>query len=78
VIVHGGAGAVEPERVFQKMFIRDKNLNCHFQWAGKYKGVILASQIGYNVLKNGGSSLDAVEAAIRSLEVDPYFNAGKF
>lgn len=48
-----------------------------FQWAGKYKGVILAAQIGYNILKNNGSALDAVEAAIRSLEVDPYFNAGK-
>lgn len=26
-------------------------------------------------MKNGGSPLDAVEAAIRSLEVDPFFNA---
>lgn len=48
-----------------------------FQWAGKYKGVILAAQIGYNVLMNNGTAMDAVEAAIRSLEVDPYYNAGK-
>jgi hypothetical protein len=73
-----GQALLNPKEYFEKRFSRKKILNCHFQWAGKYKGVILASQIGYNVLKNGGSSLDAVEAAIRSLEVDPYFNAGKF
>lgn len=28
------------------------------------------------MLKNGGSALDAVEAAVRTMEVDPDFNAG--
>ena len=38
------------------------------------KGAIdLASKI----LENGGSSVDAVEAAVRTLEDDPNFNAGK-
>ena len=32
---------------------------------------------GYAVLKNGGSSLDAVEAAIHVMEDSPLFNAGK-
>lgn len=32
---------------------------------------------GYDILKRGGSSLDATEAAVRVLEDDPHFNAGK-
>jgi beta-aspartyl-peptidase (threonine type) len=32
---------------------------------------------GYNILKNHGTSLDAVEAVIRILEDSPIFNAGK-
>jgi L-asparaginase / beta-aspartyl-peptidase len=32
--------------------------------------------VGWSILKNGGSALDAVEAAIRSLEDDPAFDAG--
>lgn len=36
-----------------------------------------AAQIGWAILSNGGSALDAVEAAIRSMEDDPAFNAGK-
>ena len=32
---------------------------------------------GYTILNNGGSSIDAVEAAIKILEDNPLFNAGK-
>src|SRR4029077_12876687 len=32
---------------------------------------------GYEILLRGGSSLDAVETAVRFLEDDPNFNAGK-
>lgn len=32
---------------------------------------------GETILKNGGTSLDAVEASIRSLENNPLFNAGR-
>lgn len=46
------------------------------QFPGKFRGTILATQIGYNVLKSGGSSVDAVEAAVRSMELDASFNAG--
>jgi L-asparaginase / beta-aspartyl-peptidase len=36
-----------------------------------------ALMAGHDVLKSGGSSLDAVQAAIVILEDSPYFNAGK-
>ena len=36
-----------------------------------------ALRIGYEILKKGGTALDAVEACVRSLEDDPLFNAGK-
>lgn len=36
-----------------------------------------ATQAGAQVLDRGGTSLDAVEAAIRILEDDPLFNAGR-
>lgn len=35
-----------------------------------------AALIGWRVLQEGGSSLDAVEAAVRALEDNPQFNAG--
>ncbi len=40
------------------------------------EGCRRASKIGAEVLRAGGSSLDAVEAAVRALEKDPLFNAG--
>ncbi|KAG5682878.1 hypothetical protein PVAND_012197 [Polypedilum vanderplanki] len=46
------------------------------RFIGKYRGTVLAVQIGYNILKTNGTSLDAVEAAVRSMEVDEEFNAG--
>ncbi|KAK7148654.1 hypothetical protein R3I93_012864 [Phoxinus phoxinus] len=39
-------------------------------------GVKNAVRAGDTVLKNGGSALDAVEKAVRSLEDDPTFDAG--
>src|SRR5690606_36210094 len=36
-----------------------------------------AIRVGYNILKNGGSSLDAVEKTINVMEDSPLFNAGK-
>jgi beta-aspartyl-peptidase (threonine type) len=36
-----------------------------------------ALDIGYSILKKGGSSLDAVEATVRYMEDNPLFNAGK-
>ncbi len=44
---------------------------------GHLNGCRAAAHIGWSILKDGGSALDAVEAAIRSLEDDPAFDAGK-
>src|SRR5512143_1937493 len=44
--------------------------------AGHLNGCSTAAQIGWSILQNGGSALDAVEAAIQSLEDDPAFDAG--
>jgi beta-aspartyl-peptidase (threonine type) len=45
---------------------------------GEYRsGLETALKIGWNVLESGGSSLDAVEAAVMSLEDYPLFNAGR-
>jgi beta-aspartyl-peptidase (threonine type) len=40
------------------------------------RGVALAASRGWQVLKDGGSALDAVEAAIVTMEDDPAFDAG--
>src|SRR5512140_3480860 len=40
------------------------------------EGCRRAVRQGHRVLAAGGSSLDAVEAAVRALEDDPLFNAG--
>lgn len=43
---------------------------------GKLIGCKLAAQRGFEKLSTGGSVLDAVEAAVRSMELDENFNAG--
>lgn len=60
ILVHGGAGPHRP----------DDDVD-----AAK-RGCLAAARAGYAVLKQGGSALDAVEAAVRVLEDDPVFNAG--
>lgn len=40
-------------------------------------GLYEATRLGYAVLNTGGTAQDAVEAAVRSLEDNPLFNAGK-
>ena len=40
-------------------------------------GVKQAADVGYDTLINSGSALDAVEAAVRTLEADPSFDAGR-
>lgn len=41
------------------------------------KGCRRAAEVGYEVLSSGGSASDAVEAAVRIMEDDPTFDAGK-
>ncbi|XP_050750037.1 isoaspartyl peptidase/L-asparaginase isoform X2 [Gymnogyps californianus] len=43
---------------------------------GSRAGVVRAALRGYGTLKQGGSALDAVEEAVRSMEDDSHFNAG--
>lgn len=43
---------------------------------GKLVGCKLATRLGYEKLMSGGSVLEAVEEAVRSMELDEYFNAG--
>ena len=40
-------------------------------------GVKEAARIGYKILMEGGSAVDAVESAVASLEDNPVFDAGK-
>lgn len=42
----------------------------------KSTAILEALQIGWDILKNGGSALDAVEKAVNSLEDNPLFDAG--
>jgi len=39
-------------------------------------GVEAAAKAGYDILKQGGTALDAVETAVQSMEDNPTFNAG--
>lgn len=41
------------------------------------EGIREATKIGYELLSNGSSALDAVEATVKSLEDNPNFNAGR-
>lgn len=63
--IHGGAGTIE------RAEMTPENEKAHRE------GLERALRTGYDVLQKGGSSLDAVEAAIRTLEDNPLFNAGK-
>ncbi|GBD09336.1 Isoaspartyl peptidase [Candidatus Thermoflexus japonica] len=45
--------------------------------AAAVEGCRRAARAGWSVLAAGGSALDAVEAAVRALEDDPTFNAGR-
>ena len=63
--VHGGAGTIERSKITPEL-------------ERAYRDALERSlRAGYAILEKGGSSLDAVEAAVRILEDDPHFNAGK-
>ena len=63
--VHGGAGTIERSKMTAG---REQEYRA---------GIEHALRAGREILDRGGSSLDAVEAAVRVLEDDPNFNAGK-
>jgi beta-aspartyl-peptidase (threonine type) len=64
-VVHGGAGTIERSKMTPE---REREYRV---------GLERALTAGYEILKRGGSSLDATEAAVRVLENNPHFNAGK-
>lgn len=43
---------------------------------GKLEGCKLATKLGYAKLLSSGNVLEAVEEAVRSMELNEYFNAG--
>jgi beta-aspartyl-peptidase (threonine type) len=63
--IHGGAGTFERSNMTPE---REREYRV---------GLQRALTAGYEILKRGGSSLDATEAAVRVLEDDSHFNAGK-
>src|SRR5882757_2438637 len=63
--IHGGAGTIERSNITSE---REREYRA---------GLERALTAGYEILKRGGSSLDATQAAVRVLEDDPHFNAGK-
>ncbi|HEY6187436.1 MAG TPA: isoaspartyl peptidase/L-asparaginase [Pyrinomonadaceae bacterium] len=63
--IHGGAGTILKKDLTPEM---------EEAYRAKLREAVVA---GYDILKNGGSSLNAVEAAIRIMEDSPLFNAGK-
>ena len=65
IVIHGGAGTI-----LKKNMSPEKEL----QYRAKLEEAI---RVGHAILKQGGSSLDAVEKTINILEDSPLFNAGK-
>ena len=65
IAIHGGAGTILKSQMSDSL-------------ETAYTEVLSSAvQAGHNVLSNGGSALDAVEASINILEDSPLFNAGK-
>ncbi len=65
IAIHGGAGTITRENMSPE---REEQ----FRQALTY-----ATEAGYVVLENGGSAVDAVQAAIQLMEENPIFNAGR-
>ena len=65
LVIHGGAGNIYKEHLPDSL---------EYEYREKMVEALLA---GYTILNNGGSSIDAVKAAINIMEDSPLFNAGK-
>ena len=65
LVIHGGAGTLTRQTLSAE------------QDAGARAGLAAALEAGSAVLAGGGGAVDAVEAAVRVLEDDPHFNAGR-
>ena len=65
IAIHGGAGAVPRQALSAE---RERQYR---------DGLAAALDLGYATLEQGGTSLDAVSAAVRTLEDNELFNAGR-
>lgn len=65
IVIHGGAGVILREKLTDEM---EKD------YRTKLKESVLT---GYNILKDNGSAIDAVQMAVNIMEDSPLFNAGK-
>lgn len=65
LVIHGGAGVIERERLTPE---QDRAIRA---------ALAQALDAGRAVLAKGGPAVDAVEAAVKVLEDDPHFNAGR-
>ncbi len=65
IAIHGGAGTLSPSEMTPEL-------------AARYTAALeQARDVGYAILEKGGPALDAVEAAVRVLEDNELFNAGR-
>ncbi|MFC1550135.1 isoaspartyl peptidase/L-asparaginase family protein [Candidatus Neomarinimicrobiota bacterium] len=65
LLIHGGAGTILKENMTPEREL-------------EYREFLTKTlDIGYEILKNGGTSLDAIQAVIMKMEDSPLFNAGK-
>ncbi|WP_299333677.1 isoaspartyl peptidase/L-asparaginase family protein [uncultured Psychroserpens sp.] len=65
IAIHGGAGTLVKGLMTSELEAQYKN------------ALKQALHLGYELLRTGGSAVDAVEIAVKSLEDTPLFNAGK-
>ena len=65
IAIHGGSGTINRSEITPE---QEKQFR---------QGLEAAVDAGYHLLARGGSALDAVEQAVRSLEENELFNAGK-
>src|SRR3954451_10499690 len=65
LVVHGGSGVIGRADLTPE------------QDVGYRASLARTAEAGAQVLKGGGSAPDAVEAAVRVMEDDPLFNAGR-
>lgn len=65
ISIHGGAGTLIKGKMTEAKEVAYK------------EALNIALLAGYSILENGGTSMDAVEEAVKKLEDSPLFNAGK-
>ena len=65
IVIHGGAGTILREKMTPE------------REALYREGLNASLRAGYDILADGGASIDAVQAAVKVMEDSPLFNAGK-